>query len=76
MTAADTAHSVIDHHPKSDRRFYAGLGILSGVYVFLVLAMLVAAAGYAFVGDDVNHAVVNENFAAIMNNPKKVSQRI
>ena len=61
---AHATASVIDHHPKSDRKFYAGLAILSGLYVFLVLAMLAAAAGYAFVGDDANPVVVSPDFAA------------
>ncbi len=67
MTDAGTANpaaSVIDHHPKSDRWFFAGLAILSGLYVFLVLAMLAAAASHAFIGPDANPMVVSPDFAA------------
>lgn len=70
MVAAKT------YTPKSDRWFFAGLLVLSGFYIFMVVAMLLADAYYTFTGDEPVKAVVSEQFAsdhprlaAIANNP-------
>jgi molybdate transport system permease protein len=57
-----------EFHPRSDWLFYSGLAILSGVYIFLVVAMLLADASYAFGGGDKN--VEGHPIAAALANPK------
>ncbi len=39
------------YRPKSDVPFFVGLGVLAGVYIVLIAAMLLADAGYARLGD-------------------------
>jgi molybdate transport system permease protein len=39
------------YRPKSDVRFFVALGVLAGIYVALIAAMLLADVGYARLGD-------------------------
>jgi molybdate transport system permease protein len=41
----------MNHRPKSDVPFFAGLGVLAGFYIVLIASMLLAEAHYARLGD-------------------------
>ncbi len=51
-------------HPRGDRFFYWGMGVLGGAYIFLVLGMLLANVAYTFVGDEPVEQVLDPEYAA------------
>ena len=51
QTTPGAAQEPVTYRPKTDGPFFAGLGILAGVYIVLILAMVLADAGYARAGD-------------------------
>ncbi len=57
-----------EFRPRSDRAFFSGLGVLGGVYIFLVVAMLLADGSYAFFGRDKD--IEGHPIAAALANPK------
>jgi molybdate transport system permease protein len=65
MATATPDRPLAEPHVRSDGPFYAGLIVLSGTYVVLILGMLLAQASYTTPGDlwavlarpDVRHAV-------------------
>ena len=63
MTAGENRNSNAPHHPRSDLAFYSGLALLCGLYIFLVLAMLGASIGYAFLNRELSDPVVSAEFA-------------
>jgi molybdate transport system permease protein len=43
--------TTVTYRPRSDLPFFIGLGLLAGLYIVLIAAMLLADAGYARLGD-------------------------
>jgi molybdate transport system permease protein len=57
-----------EFHPKSDRAFFTGLGVLGGIYIFLVVGMLCADGLFAFFGRD--PGIDGHPIVAALSNPK------
>ena len=62
--------------PRSDRAFFAGLAMLGGIYVVLVVSMLVANMAHTFFGSESVDMVTTKEFAEqhpvrgwLLNNP-------
>jgi molybdate transport system permease protein len=51
ITRTEGSGSLGAYRPRSDMPFFAGMGLLGGVYVLLIAAMLLADTGYARPGD-------------------------